>query len=229
MRKLEQDLRIQRVLVIDFCETLVNLQSADNFVEFVANRTGKIRKLCYRLFAGDILYRLLSVVMRVLFDVFISRKEYLAYFLMGIERDHLARVAGDYCREVLVPSANLAVVQHVKDLVNSREYSKVIICSGGYSDYIHVFCQEMDFDFVDLILTSQLAYYRGGNRLAGGIAFDCMGEHKVKIIGDRMREPYKLTTVTDSISDWPLMRMSDAIHFIESGKVSLYLKVESSE
>jgi len=214
------------VLVIDFCDTLVCFQTADHFVKYTIRQSGLFRRIIFVLFYRAIFFKLFSFAYRVIFGAFCSKKEYLTYFLCGVKIQTLNSIGHQYCDQVLIPMANWSVIEYIKNLVHVKRYGKIFICSGGYKFYMQEFCRIAGLNFVDKIIATELAQNASGV-LTGGIKLDCMGNKKVELINSNLVAPYSLTTITDSISDWPIMKKSHSVFFVEEGKVSLHLLIAS--
>jgi len=216
------------ILVIDFCETLVDLQTADHFVSYTIRHQGFIRRSIFNTFKSRYCFKIISFFGRA-FGNSISYKEYLTFFLAGIKASELRRLGVNYCNESLLPLANWSVIEFIKRVANANKYQKIVICSGGYGVYMHEFCKRVGFNFITGVLASELAVVRSGNSLRGGIALDCMGGNKVSLINSVFPFEHNLTTITDSLADWPLMKVSSTVYFVESRKVSVRLLIDTSE
>lgn len=227
MKIAENDCSAASILAIDFCDTLVDLQTADNFVTYTIKKSSLVRKVLFGIFSKQLFFRLFEILLRLFSGASIQRKEYLTYFLTGIRANCINRIGFEYCHEVLLPLANWEVIEHIKQLVHSGKYDSVLICSGGYPYYMHDFCREVGLGMVDKIVATELATDLKGARLTGGIVIDCMGINKVNLINNYLIPPFKLTVITDSISDWPLMRVSHSTLFVESRKVAINLTLET--
>ena len=125
--------------IYDFCDTLIDFQSANAFVNYVIHKNGSksrfaeiFRKVLIRfhlLFLANIVYRHMSV-----------NKALLLYQLKGYSKSELQRCAEDFYRDIIKPHLQ-------KDLLNSlqndiSEECVVVIASGGYDIYLNLFCKE---------------------------------------------------------------------------------------
>jgi HAD superfamily hydrolase (TIGR01490 family) len=192
-----------KVAFFDFCETIVDFQTADAYVDFVRENHGTKRM------------RLLENIQRLLIKTYAIRiiqkifrkssvnKQIKAYQLKGLREVDLNMWANDYYQQRIRPHFIPVIIEKLKYL-QSRGY-KVGVVSGGYGIYLKYFASEFHLDFV---LSSDLDFVNGicTGRWRGD---DCLNQNKLAYI-DRFfngEVPYSIA-FSDSQTDVPLLSFS---------------------
>jgi HAD superfamily phosphoserine phosphatase-like hydrolase len=197
--------RKKEVVIFDFCETLVNLQSADEFVHFIHlnNELPILNQWIYKIWKWSKMLRIISVYDRVFRRKPIEKK-WLLYSLRELSEEFIHNEAQRYS-EWLKTSINKNVWNQFElATVNS---DLVIICSGGYENYLIPFFSEFN---VQVIATK----FRFKNQKFTGTinGLDCLGEEKVKRIemsnGKDFWSKVEIDFYSDSITDMPLFKKS---------------------
>ncbi|MCB9030488.1 MAG: HAD-IB family hydrolase [Deltaproteobacteria bacterium] len=185
----------KRLVIFDFCETLVRFQSADKFVDFVREdlRSPRMRyRECFRTILS---------FLRVLRGESNKRAKLLQ--LEGLPKPRLEAFAERFVEERIRPNLIGRTTKILEQHLDNGD--EVVIVSGGYSQYLNVFASQVgvkivvatDIDFSDGVCTGRIA---GDN---------CMGELKVKKLRDRISlDEYDLEdsyVYTDDIKDLPLL------------------------
>ena len=178
--------------IFDFCETLVQLQTADNFVKFAL----KSNKSYFKF----IIYLSLKLISRY---TKIQKTSY-TMLLQGMKSADLDKYACKYAFK-LQDHAILKVTQELKSKKDAGY--RVIIVSGGYDCYLKYFMSE----WVDEYIGTELEI--SDNIITGKIrGLDCIGEAKLiklKECGVLSQIDYKHSVVySDCISDLPLFRVA---------------------
>lgn len=200
----------QKIILIDFCETIVSIQTAEDFIFFCM----KDSQLKYKLL--EIIKNLLSfkLVMLVLgrLGINFNFKKIAVFFLKGINEGDLYKQGENYAHKILINKLNSKVILKIKE-----EYGndRKIIVSGGFVYYIKPLMETLKIN-IDNFLCTKLATNKK-KILNGKIYFDCMEENKkiaLEYLNIFPSVDKELITFTDSISDLPLIKISDKTHFI---------------
>jgi len=188
-------------ILLDICDTTINMQTADRFVEFVLSKTSIRRKIK--------LYFLKSVKKKP-FGYIILKKFGVRYklkileYLKSLSYDALDSLAKDYYEYELKPKYNKDVIYFLEKF---RHKARVIIVSGGYDIYIKYIAADLG---VDCFICSELKFHKG--IFTGKLKdMDCMGINKVLLLEKRnilgQLEFEKTAVLSDSISDLPLFSL----------------------
>lgn len=182
-----------KLAVFDYCETLVNAQTGNKFIEFYFEKNGGLlKKIAIFLISNLRIFKP-------------RRKKMLLRLLSGQSLVDIQRVAELYVESCLVPAENTNVIASMRELW-SKGY-EVVILSAGYSVYISAHNKRLqadkiianDFFYLDSIFTGRM------------VREDCYGKYKL----DRLEECYSNQTIdyensyffSDCMSDLPLFNI----------------------
>lgn len=195
----------ERIALFDFCETLVNFQTADAFVEYVRDRSKNrkmIRKEYFRLCLCRI--RLLYVLAR-LFKYSSINKRLILWQLKGFSKSELEIYAETYYNKVIKSKLIRPVVLQLKKMQD--EGWRIIIVSAGYDLYLKYFCREYGIPEIDLI-SVKIKFYRNicqGSFEDGDRLWD-----KTKILEKRfIKDNIYTIAFSDSAIDLPMLQWAD--------------------
>ena len=194
-----------KIALFDFCDTLVDFQTGDAFIDFIRENTDKRRAIIiekFRLFLIRI--KFFSVLNRFLPNNNWHKRLKL-FQLKGITKNEIEHLSLLYYTKRIKPHLITKIIQ---ELQQYKEKGYLIyIVSGGFSDYIIHFCKE--FEINDPIVTN----IKYKNRICLGIidGIDCMYAKKI----DKIKEVIELKNVdmersvaySDSITDLPLLTL----------------------
>ena len=185
------------LVLFDFCETLVNFQTADKFVDYCMERTGK-----------GALYKKIRKKNNIdnwLKKHWMLNKKLHLFCLKGLSSQNIDELAKDYYKEYIIPNLYSPVV----DLLDNyrRNNHSVYIVSGGYSAYIKIFVDEHNLNG----LIANDFCYKNGTFTGRIIQKDCMGKEKVIRVNKELNlKDYENTLFySDSYSDLPLFNTVD--------------------
>jgi HAD superfamily phosphoserine phosphatase-like hydrolase len=196
-----------KIAFFDFCETVVNFQTADRFVEFCLNENKQYipNHFLYKIFKKANITRIMAKIL----SIYSINKRLKLYTLKGISFERLDFLAQKYYIEELQPALILPVIS---EIVKKKEDGyKVWIISGGYDLYIKYFIE-------DYKLNGQIATKIGfdkNNICTGSFdsfdsfdSIDCIGKNKVKLVKEKIQDidTYKSVFYSDSKSDIPLLK-----------------------
>ena len=89
------------LILFDFCETLVGIQTADNFIRYCLLKEGNKKKELYFNFVKS---RIFSILYK--FGLVSNSKFVLLRLLQGFSKDKLEKYAEEYEREIIKNNIN---------------------------------------------------------------------------------------------------------------------------
>lgn len=194
--------------IFDFCDTLVNLQTADLFVKYVLDNypSNKISSnIKYISYLEKI--KFFSVINKIKPNNSLKKKLIL-YQLKNLNYHIVDSLAQNFINNFVLKNLNY-------DVLNFFEWHKknndvTIICSGGYCIYLKYFIKIYPFDY---LLCTKIKV-KDNNILGLFDGNDCMYFQKVieieKIIYNELKN-LKINDIyvyTDSFSDLPLLQFA---------------------
>ena len=196
------------LVVFDFCDTLVNFQTANAFIDFVVERKKTIWSRFITSLEMILLHsRFFSVVDRFFPKYNISKRVNLMK-IRGISEIDINNFAINFHQNIINKRTIQPLLDELKRFVNNGDY--VIIASGGYDVYLNLFAADYK---VKHIVSSKIKFNNGK---ASGFLLDgkdCLYEEKViqldKLIHANNLEFQHKISYTDSISDLPLLKWSN--------------------
>lgn len=195
----------EKVILLDFCETVVKFQTADYFVEYVVDKK-KTNSIIIRKFFYQIINHigLVSYVEKRK-PSYSFNKRCILSFLKGLSELELNKLAKSYYDDVLKPGFITQTINQIR-LWQNQGY-RIIILSGGYDIYLRYFAEE--FGISDIVCTS--IKFCGGSCKGTFSTIDCLGRNKI-IMLERYLHLYGIQidtgnsiAVSDSISDLPML------------------------
>ena len=191
------------VVLYDFCDTLVDFQTANAYVEYVIRQSGKKKSIIdyVRILLNS--SHLMPIINRF-YKKISCNKAMLLYGLRGYTFEELDRLANQFYKEQVKPNLIKSTIPLLKNDINKDK--TVVIISGGYDIYIKYFAQEFG---IHHIISTKLKF-KDGIFTGSILGNDCMGTEKVKQLNDFLvdsglesNKPV-LTLYSDSASDIPL-------------------------
>lgn len=188
--------------IFDFCDTLANFQTADEFCRFILKKESK--KLLLRLDLFLIKWRIYNLLVKSSFFR-LPRKRFLLWSIRGICMQKINGYGRLYVDEILMQNMNEEVLLRFKEHLSVGD--TVVINSGGYEPYLRHFSNKFG---VNMLFSTEFAS-RNDIFLGYLKGRDCLGSEKVKRI--RMTELLNNTyndiyVYSDSISDIPLFDLA---------------------
>jgi HAD superfamily hydrolase (TIGR01490 family) len=188
--------------IFDFCDTLVNFQTADEFCRFVLKKESK--KLWIHLDSFLTRWKIYNVLLKSSFFRF-PQKRLLLWSVRGIRMQKINGYGKLYVDEILMQNMNEEVLLRFKGHLSVGD--TVVINSGGYEPYLRHFSNKFG---VDMLFSTEfesrndifLGYLKGR---------DCLGSEKVKRIRmtELLNNSYNdIYVYSDSITDTPLFDLA---------------------
>lgn len=195
----------QRLAFFDFCETLIQFQTADRFIDFIRYKEQKKRMICLELFRKFLVELKFFAVLGRLIKENNYHKRLKLYQLKGVDKQKIRSYAKSYYYDYL----RINLINDVIDLL--KEYKqkgyKVVIVSGGYKEYITYFAEEFD---IDVVVATNIVFCN--DKCMGTInGLDCLNENKIPKIEEQINlSDYDLensVAFSDSITDLSLLKL----------------------
>ena len=189
---------MKKIAFFDFCETLVQFQTADNFVDFV-------RRSVKSPFMNALEFFRVCLV-KVRFFALANRlhqnnlhKKLKLLQMKNLPDDKVCFLAKQYYENEIKPCLINEMIIELKK--KKRQGYFTVIISGGYEHYIRHFAEDFE---VDLVVATDI--------LSGRIdGLDCMGSNKIKKLKEYLSlDLYDLensVAYSDSLSDLPLFEL----------------------
>ena len=206
----------RNLVVFDFCETLVNFQSADKFVFFVlSNESTRWSIISKQLNKVLSVFRIYSIFNKISPKLNLSKRVVLLG-LRRISEDRILFSARAYFNEVILPNLNNEIMDRFYKHRDNGDL--LLLSSGGYHPYLELFKENFNFNFL-MCSRIEISQKSATGLMQGD---DCMHENKVTILKELI-ETENLTynqiiTYTDSITDMPLLNFSDKGYVISYNK-----------
>ena len=191
-----------RLAIFDFCDTLVNFQTANEFCKYVLKKETRYRLLRVdHFFEKYYFYRLFA---RLRFSGF-SQKKLLLRGLQGLSKSKIEFYGEQYVEDVIENQLNITVFERFNE--HKKNGDIVVINSGGYEAYLLKFSEKNKIEFT---FSTKFKYIN--DVFTGEIeGNDCLGMEKVT----RMKEAAFLDKVyedifvySDSITDMPIFNLA---------------------
>lgn len=191
-----------RVALFDFCETLVNFQTADAYVDYVRQklhdkRMHGLERLQIRLRRIKLI-QLFDKITRYRYSI---NKRIKLWQLKGHQLSELDELAKGYYMEKIRPNLIPEMVEKLLEL-KSNNYS-IVLVSGGYDIYLRCFAEEYELNGV---ISTKIGFKN--NVCTGKFdGYDCLRDGKVKLLNNYyLSKPKYCCGFSDSSSDIPFLR-----------------------
>ncbi len=195
----------EKVVLLDFCETIVKFQTADNFVFFVGKKNPSLRYKLLEIFYKVMIKLKIEMIISRFFPSISFNKRLILIRLSNYMINDLESYAKEYYLDVLKPNFILASIKFLKTL--QAEKYRVIILSGGYDLYLRYFAEEYN---INDIISTKIGFKK--NRCTGKFnGDDCLWKNKVRLLEEYcIKRKIKIDrdnsfAITDSESDLPML------------------------
>ena len=194
----------KRLAIFDFCETLVAMQSADNFIDFVRDKTPSRKRNLLEFLRSFLTKLKFFSVINKLFPSNNIHKKFKLLQLSGIPKSTIEELSKNYYENLLKDKLIPKIINELKQK-QSIGY-RIIILSGGYTIYIKHFAKTVDINSSDIIATD-ICFDK--KDICKGIfqGVDCMNENKIIKIKKKIKDIDEFNldasyAYSDSISDY---------------------------
>ena len=194
-------MQITRVALFDFCETLVNFQTADSYVYYVLEKSkSKFSQRWIKFY--DFLKKCKIIFLLEYFSRwrYSINKRMILMSLKGFKETELQALACSYYYDRIRPNFINTVLGTLKQ--KKTDGYRVYIVSGGYDIYLKYFVEEFELDG---LLSTRIAF-KNGECLGRFDGKDCLSQQKIKYLNEVLiQKPDYSESYSDSISDLPLL------------------------
>jgi len=186
-----------KIALYDFCDTVVNFQTADEYVYFAQNYL--------RLGSFHNTYMNRKVINAFFENRWKAKKKAILYQLRGIEKAVITDAAYKYYKDRILPNIYAPIIEEMR---KHRENGyDVYIVSAGYRIYLDFFAEDFS---VKGVIANEFEYHN--EKFTGKLCrSDCYGEEKVLRLNETFAEQEIEHSISysDSISDLPLLKWAD--------------------
>lgn len=200
-----------KIAILDFCGTIVNFQTADEFVHY------------HRMKHGGYVMKMKSLLQKLLWKsgiiMFLTKKypkasinkRMILWQLKGESRILLEASANDFYINRIKPNFIPEMISEITRLKDNG-YTLLLV-SGGYDIYLKYFADEFD---ISSVLATRIGF-RDNVCLGTFDGNDCLWEEKVRrveyCIGPNSDIEHSVS-YSDSISDLPIMQWTDEAYVV---------------
>ena len=196
-----------QLVIFDFCETLVNFQSGDRFVDFIIEKEN-YRKYKWVDYLNKILSktRVLAVVGKFSPELNPSKRMKL-FQIKGISNEKVNQYAAEFYEQKIMPNLIAPIYELLQSHLKNGDH--VLVSSGGYAPYIKIFSEKHG---VKNYFATEMAH--DAMQLTGKFfGKDCLYEQKVVLLENYLKQNQigysKSIVYSDSPSDLPLLKWAD--------------------
>jgi HAD superfamily hydrolase (TIGR01490 family) len=211
-----------KLVIFDFCETLVNFQTADVFVDYVLQQSGRGKSKVMRMLSS-VLYRLrlIAVANKFFPGLNLSKRLHL-YQLRGLSTQEMQLWSQNFVAEKIRPNLIPELMQKLKEHQKAGDF--IVLISGGYEDYLNEFAQQEN---ITAVMGTKIE--RKNNRLTGFFdGADCLREEKVNRLKDWLSNQNQLfessVLYSDSMTDMPLFEWVNQPIVVSKNKSQTWAK-----
>jgi HAD superfamily phosphoserine phosphatase-like hydrolase len=206
-----------KLVVFDFCETIVSKQTANNFVNYILKDNTTYWSCIISVIEWFFKRFRIFYLFDILFPKFNFSKKINLLKIRGLPEVVLSIYSKKYYDEFIVNHFNNNIIEYLKFHLSEMD-SIVVVVSGGYNSYLKIFCQEYNIKY----LFSNTINCKN-SRVTGFLkGKDCMFEEKVNCLNSFIEFNKllinKKIVFTDSLSDLPLLKWSDINYVISYNK-----------
>ena len=215
---------MEKIAFFDFCETLVDFQTADAFVHFVRNNHGNKRMNRLNQWVSFLNRTYIIVLIEKILPNRSINKRLVLRQLKGMPQDKIEKYANDYYNEMIKPHLIPQMILLLHNL--QHDGYRVVLVSGGYYQYLKYFAADNNIAEDD-ILSTRIGVE--GNVCTGRFdGRDCMGENKVIFLDKRFdRTGIQSISFSDSVSDLPFLLWTDEQYVVSRDKEQEWAKNNS--
>ena len=194
-----------RLVVFDFCETLIKYQTADRFIDFVHQET-KQSNTFWITVSRIASFRPVIIAFNKWLPNYNFGKRMRLLSLRSLPKKTLDSLSIQYAQKIKKDTIEMVMD---KLAFHKEQGDHIIIISGGYQDYLEHFTNEFQ---LQASFGTRIQYKNG---ICTGLfeGPDCMHENKVKVLQNYIQQnslkPREVVCYTDSISDLPILKVVD--------------------
>lgn len=194
-----------KIAFFDFCETLVDFQTADAFIDYVRNVEKTKRMLfweqCFIILKKT---KIIPLCEKLTFYKFSLSKRIKLFQLKGLTKEQVEGYSKLYYSEVIKQHLITVMIDKMKQC--ALDGYEIVIVSGGYNEYLKHFCLEYQ---VDDVISSHIKF-SNGICLGELDGLDCVNKNKVTLLLQKYsNRQVGSQAYSDSKSDIPFLRWAE--------------------
>lgn len=213
------------LVIFDFCDTLINFQTADRFVDFIIENE-KYSKNKWIAYLESILRKtkLLALFNKCNKDFNLSKRLKLAQ-LKGISKEKVDRYALKYYESIVIKNPIAEVYDKFKFHQSNNDI--IVILSGGYLPYVKIFSEKHNIEYY---FATEFEYKNG--LVTGNFSGkDCMNVQKIAVLEKCIKDnaidfDYSIS-YSDSSTDLPLLKWTNEGYVISKKETQNWSKENS--
>lgn len=196
-----------RVAIFDFCETIANFQTADEYVNYTRYHYGTFKMQFWNLLHSFLVKTKIISLLDYFFHNCSINKRLIVKQLSNEPVDKLDKAAKDYYNNRIRPNLIETVVNELVNL--KREGFRIMLISGGYDIYLKYFAEEFGIKEEDVVSTK--LGFKNGKCTGSFEGKDCLNEEKIVRLNSLFpnRANYYFQAYSDSESDRPMLDWAD--------------------
>jgi HAD superfamily hydrolase (TIGR01490 family) len=193
---------MKNLAIFDFCDTLVNFQTADAFCRFVLLKREKHLKL--KLDGWMKTFKIYGLLEKS--NLYLGfQKKFLLNSIKGINYEDMKLYAVDFVNDIILKNTNKVLIDRL--IEHQKKGDLVVINSGGFDIYLSVFAKKFN---ITKVYATQLDFSNGifSGKINGK---DCLGYEKVtKMNQDKLLENEfeSVFVYSDSMTDLPIFNLA---------------------
>ncbi len=215
-----------KIALFDFCNTIVDFSTADEFVNFVRKKKrlpsmtikNNFRKLFNLMHLTEFIQKHTNKHVHKLW--------YLSQ-LKGLSRSEIELFAKDYYEKCIKPGFVKETIEEIYKL--KKLGYKLYVVSGGYDVYLKYFIKEFNFD--GLICTK--IDFKNDKVTGKFDGYDCLNDNKIILLKRYFNREnlinYKSVAYSDSITDLPLLNYCQKGVVLSENKSEKWVKENDFE
>jgi len=197
-----------KLALFDFCETLVDFQTADAFIDYVREKKSNVYMVLLNIISDLLIKLKIVAILNKLFPERSLGKRIKLFQIRHLSYDSLDNLAALFYRDMIKPNLIIPLMSELNRL--SNQGYEVCLVSAGYSIYLKYFAQE---HHIQHIIATEIAFNKINNRCLGTISGkDCINMVKVS----RLKTHFagkdvnynESISYSDSEKDLPLLQLT---------------------
>ena len=200
-----------KIAIYDFCQTIVDFETADEFIHFIhrnenSTRMNKIEQLRKFMIKFKLMWALEKTISVFKKNYSVNKRMILAE-IKGMEKLKIDQYALKYYEQVIKQHFISPVLENLKQ--QKKEGFKIYIVSASYEPFLKLFKNEYDIDY---LITNNFKYTSKGRFTGKLCGRDCVGINKVNRLSDiididKLNE-VELKSYGDSKSDIYILKIA---------------------
>lgn len=198
----------QKVAIFDFCQTIVDFETADEFVRYVLKHMDRKYRLIDWLRKALVVLqinRIIEKITRNSYNRISINKKLLLFQLRGLGESQINKMAEDFYCERIEPHL---INKTIKELLECKNKGyQIALVSASYLPIIQPFYDKYEIDY----LITNTFRYKDGKFLGVIDSNDCVGKEKVRRFYHSIKDKDKIEieySYGDSKSDIPILKIA---------------------